>query len=858
MSKLNRGKHIIFVLFIFFISETTQCQNSLIGDGFGGRQWYLSHNYQVGAYTAYTVCSDSNQLYAWGNNMWGELGINSILSSDTPVAVTGMTNVKFYSTGYVSGVIKNDNTAWVWGGISNGFYTTPPSGFSNIPVMKLSNVKFIDGGLSHIAFVKNDGTVWAAGRNDVGELGNGSASVTPVTNPVQILGINNAVRAIAAGGGSDFNGATVILLNDGTVKITGGGGWFQANSRFNPLTYTPTIISGLTNIVDIKANNAAIYALDSFGNVYSFGIDPCYSRGSLGFFNSCGNRMPPTLIQFPAGSKPIIALSANNDGRSALALDSSKNVYAWGNNSYGQLGDGTIINILTPQLVASNVIDIFSGETFSYILKSDSNLYASGKSGYDFNVNNYNYGSIWMNQSNMQRNNFTLITPPIYSLKLCIPKPFGCTAPLIRLGNDTSLCPGSQIVLTAPTFSSYLWSTGATSQSIIVSNAGQYWVKIGSGQCSSSDTINVNYSLPQVTFGNDTTLCPSGQLILTAPTFSSYLWSTGATSQSITISTSGQYWVKIGNSVCFSSDTINVTFSLPQISLGIDTTLCQGKTLMLSAGVASNYLWSTGAITQTISVNSGGQYWVRASNANCFNTDTINVAFAPQPNVTLGADTILCENQILPLSAGIASNYLWSSGATTQSINVTTSGQYWVRASNSTCVKTDSIVISFKLPPSFLFPVDTLICNNQVLKLNAGKAEKYLWSTGDTTQIINVIKNGNYSVTINFYNTCQKTFSTNVNFDECDCILLMPNAFTPNSDGLNDLFKPAKKTGCQFLTFSIFNRYGENVFETSDLNQGWNGKIKGQIQQSGVFVWQVTALKDGKYKLFKGTFTLIR
>ena len=294
-----------------------------------------------------------------------------------------------------------------------------------------------------------------------------------------------------------------------------------------------------------------------------------------------------------------------------------------------------------------------------------------------------------------------------------------------------------------------------------------------------------------------------------------------------------------------------------QFSFGNDTTLCPGTTLNLTAPIASTYLWSTGATTQTITVTTTGQYWVSVSNGTCFSSDTINVTFS-LPTINLGDDTTLCTGQSLLLNGGVANTYLWSTGATSQTINVTSAGQYWIKASNSNCSKRDTIGVIYKFPPVFLFPPDTTLCNNQILKLNAGSATKYLWSTGETTQVINVTQSGNYSVNINYYSTCQKQFFITVKFESCDCLLFMPNAFTPNSDGLNDIFKPAKKSGCQFLFFSIFNRYGEKIYESTDLNKGWDGKYKGLQQDNGVFVWMITAIKDGQTKVFKGTVTLIR
>lgn len=144
----------------------------------------------------------------------------------------------------------------------------------------------------------------------------------------------------------------------------------------------------------------------------------------------------PTKIIFPTGSAPIIALSSNNDGYHCLALDSNHNVYGWGRNTTGALGDGSLINRETPVLVATNVIDIFAGETFSYILKSDGTLWATGESlGY----------SIWMNLPASQRTTFTQINPTIAPMNLCAPKVWGVVP--IKLSGFTCVADNSNAIL---------------------------------------------------------------------------------------------------------------------------------------------------------------------------------------------------------------------------------------------------------------------------------------------------------------------------------------------------------------------------------------------------------------------------
>ncbi len=332
----------------------------MTGDGFGGRSWYVSYNYNVGSYSAYTVCGPNDQLYGWGNNVQGELGNGLNVSTTAPVPATGMTDVRFYASGYITSCIRKDSTAWAWGYLTNAAGIA----FAHVdPKLMLSGVKFVDAGISHLVFIKYDSTVWALGRNNSGELGNGTTTLSIV--PVKMTGVQNAVRAICLG---YTYGTTIILQADGLVKITGGYQWFtQVDSKM------PVLIPGLTDIVDIKGNASAAFALNKNGEVFAFGTETQY--GSLGLGLSQQTYAPPTKITFPAGSAPIIALSATNDGTTTLALDEDGKLYGWGGNFYAQLGDGTLISKSRPILVATNVIDMGAAETFSYIIKADKFVY---------------------------------------------------------------------------------------------------------------------------------------------------------------------------------------------------------------------------------------------------------------------------------------------------------------------------------------------------------------------------------------------------------------------------------------------------------------------------------------------------
>lgn len=192
------------------------------------------------------------------------------------------------------------------------------------------------------------------------------------------------------------------------------GGWFVPT---NSTVAVP--IAGLDHIVDIKGGPHVVYALNSNGEVYTFGREvrnDAQPVPAMGLGITDGNIMPPTKIAFPAEAASIIAISANVFGEYCLALDSNHNVYAWGSNNHGQLGDGTLVNKSTPTLVATDVIDIFAGFTFSYIMKADGTLWASGSTLFG---DNRERGSIWMDLPNSRRTIFTQIDPGSPSFNLC-------------------------------------------------------------------------------------------------------------------------------------------------------------------------------------------------------------------------------------------------------------------------------------------------------------------------------------------------------------------------------------------------------------------------------------------------------
>jgi hypothetical protein len=329
----------------------------------------------------------------------------------------------------------------------------------------------------------------------------------------------------------------------------------------------------------------------------------------------------------------------------------------------------------------------------------------------------------------------------------------------VTLGNDTAFCSGNTLTLSAGNpGTSYLWSTGATTQTIPVTTSGTYNVTATNvAGCSGRDTIVVTVNpLPTVNLGNDTTFCNGGIATLNAGnTGAAYLWSTGATTQTISASTTGSYRVRVTNTNgCIGRDTINVTVnSVPTVNLGSDTTICAGSTLTINAGNAgASYIWSTGATTQTVAATTAGSYGVQVTNTNgCIGRDTVVVTVSPLPVVALGNDTSFCAGNAATLNAGNAgATYLWSTGATTQSVTVSAAGTYSVRVSNANgCIGRDTLVVTLNPLPVVSLGNDGVVCIGDLRTLNAGNTgASYLWNTGATTQTISVGTAGIYSVRV--------------------------------------------------------------------------------------------------------------
>ena len=333
--------------------------------------------------------------------------------------------------------------------------------------------------------------------------------------------------------------------------------------------------------------------------------------------------------------------------------------------------------------------------------------------------------------------------------------------PTANAGDDAEICQGSTVTLAAEGGSSYQWNTGETTQSIEVSpdTTTTYSVEVFNNGCSDTDEIEVVVNeTPTPNAGSDLTITEGETVVITATGGESYIWNTGETTPSISVSplTTTEYSVEVIINNCGATDVVIVFVDELSINAdaGDDVTICQGDTATLSASGGDSYLWSTGETTQTIEVspNQTTAYTVIAYSGSISNSDEVIVDVGINPEITLTADSSVLAGNYITLSASGANNYEWSNGATQPNIAVSpnTTTTYVVTGYINNCYDVKDVTVSVVEQVEVDAGEDLFICQGETITLtaNGSGAENYYWNTGETSKSITVspTENTSYSV----------------------------------------------------------------------------------------------------------------
>ncbi|WP_165452515.1 S-layer homology domain-containing protein [Paenibacillus thalictri] len=320
----------------------------------------------AGYYHSVGVISDGT-VWSWGRGDKGQMGNGETASRAVPRQAAGLSGVKAIASGVRGSVaVLHDGTVMTWGSNSDGQLgdgtltdrTTP------VTVTGLSRIKAVSGGVGyHTLALDEDGHVWAWGRNEDGDLGDGTT--TQRTTPVQVSGLSN-VKAIAAGGYF-----SLALKEDGTVWSWGINDAGELGDGTTQQRSLPQQVPGLSNIKAIAAGGNHSLAVDTGGHVWAWGEN---RYGAVGDGTGTNRKVPVQISGLP----DVTAIAGG--GYHSLAVDAAGHVWAWGYNSYGQLGDGTTTQRLSPVQVPglSGMKEVAAGGFHSFAMKSDGMIWSWG------------------------------------------------------------------------------------------------------------------------------------------------------------------------------------------------------------------------------------------------------------------------------------------------------------------------------------------------------------------------------------------------------------------------------------------------------------------------------------------------
>ena len=474
--------------------------------------------------------------------------------------------------------------------------------------------------------------------------------------------------------------------------------------------------------------------------------------------------------------------------------------------------------------------------------------------------------------------------------------------PAVTTSNDTSICKNSTVQLSANGGSAYTWfptgsidnpNTSAPVASPLVSTI--YYVTVTDvNGCSKKDSVQVTVnSLPVITKSSDTSICVNSSAQLSAGGGTSYSWTPVGSlnnpkiaSPIATPANSTTYFIKVTNSYgCSKSDSIHIHINpVAVITKSNDTTICGHSSVKLFASGGSTYSWTpASSLDNSTSANPLASpstttvYHVNITDSySCTYNDSVKILVRSPAVFSISPLNSVCSKKAQQLNASGGDTYSWQPSTFLDNPLISdpiaipdSTITYSVTISDTTCRQTATLTTKLTvlpLPNIQAVSSNDIDCTLPSSQLSSAGALSYTWSpeTGlDNFEISNPIASPTattiYTVTGKDQNGCTNsdTVTVKVNFVG-NTIYNLPNSFTPNGDGHNDCFGIKYWGRVSDLDFSIYNRFGQRVFHTSDSNNCWDGTYKGETQKADVFVYTIQAKTPCGNIDKKGTVTLLR
>ena len=525
-------------------------------------------------------------------------------------------------------------------------------------------------------------------------------------------------------------------------------------------------------------------------------------------------------------------------------------------------------------------------------------------------------GSSYLWSTGSTASSISVSTSAIYSLTVTYSN--GCATtdaidvtvspyPIVDLGPDTAICDGTNPTLQSsvayPTGSTYLWSTGSTSSSIVVAFIGSYWLQVTVAGCAAADTMVVENIHDTLHFEMvDTAICIGETIKVRAvgTPGMTYQWMPTAgiaahttANPLITPDTSATYYLTASISTC---PDIVAAFHVdvqpyPKVDIGEKHSVCSNDSLHIRARInpawykhyiytwtpalnlddptASNVVFTPGDSTNmTLTVT---------TSAGCNGKDSALLVVYPGDFASLDTQIRLCPHDtaiFLPVSTDPNTTYRWYpalflSDSTTANpiVRPVVSQGYWAVATSSRgCKDTISAIVNVNAGGMIELGDSATIFPGESYQIpTKTNCVSFAWfppagldNSRASDPVASPQISTKYIVRALTQWGCEVTDSINI-YVSTESLLGLPNAFAPGSIGPNSKFRLLKRGEATLNYFRIYNRWGNMVFETKDIDEGWDGTYKGVPQPYAVYVYQIEAVTGAGTVFFKkGNVTLIR
>lgn len=443
--------------------------------------------------------------------------------------------------------------------------------------------------------------------------------------------------------------------------------------------------------------------------------------------------------------------------------------------------------------------------------------------------------------------------------------------PQFELGADTAVCLGVSFEIDPDLQNAfYNWQDGSNDTTFTINSSGTYWLEASNACGTAADTILVTINQaaqPVLNFPSDTISCDTIPLMFDV-TFlgASYNWNDGFNGSIRTFQNSGNYSVTVSNACATVSDTMNLTIQEPVISNLLERyVFCGDNDTLAVSGIVNSTLtaWSNGVIGDTTQLTESGLFTVIGNNVCGALTDSFRVLdWDTNYSLQIGKDTTVCnETTLVNIGDTLQDypfSYSWNTNETEPLLNAV-AGDYTVTATNR-CGSVDGFIsIKTADPVRIEPPSNLIICpgESKLITIENINVHSAVWSQGTDSTSVLLDAPGTYSVDILDTNGCY--FSDEISFsDSCPGKVKVPNVFTPNGDGINDEYCVQLENVIDF-TFSIYDRWGHQVFLSENGKQCWDGQSLINKALNGVYFYTLDT-KDalGETASYRGSFTLLR